>query len=396
MDVGTTRTGSKVLFVTTTPARHKSGAFRLLSQQMDVAFLFFSRGREPYQSASATPVYEGLRYQNIGAVARGRGQALLAVVRAVATADYDVLIKCINGKAELLACYCVCRLRRRKFILWTGIWKWPDNLRHRLGRPFLRYICRSADALCTYGSHVSRFLEDEGAQRDKIFIVHQPVQPDNDFHTCRRQSHLSGGRLTILFVGRLVDEKGLPTLLEAAKALSRSIALTVAGDGPHRDRFQADAARAGLDVAWVGQQPPSQLAELYRRSDCVVIPSITTPMTREPWGFVVNEAMLSGCVVVGSSAVGAVAGGLLQDEATGLVFAEGDHKALQQQLSRLSNDRLLCEFLAHAGEQEARKFTEERACADFASAIDWVLRDKIDSHARDTAESAVENAASHK
>ena len=93
-----------VVFVTTTPALHKSGAFRLLSRGMNVLFLFFSRGREPYRSASATPVYDGLRYQDVGATARGRVGVLRSLARVVALSKYDVLVKCINGKPELLLC----------------------------------------------------------------------------------------------------------------------------------------------------------------------------------------------------------------------------------------------------------------------------------------------------
>lgn len=365
---------AKVVFVTTTPALHKSGAFRLLSRGIDVLFIFFSRGREPYRSASGTPVYEGLRHQDIGAAARSRPGVLRSLLRVIAFSPYDVLVKCINGKAELLICYSVCRLRRRKFILWTGIWKWPDSIGHRLGRPLVRHMCRNADAVCTYGSHVSRFLEEEGVDREKLFVVAQPVEADGTFHSAGQRQDDSSQRLRMLFVGRLVEEKGVATLVRAAGPLSDHVSLTVVGDGPQRAALEALADRAGLEVTWLGQQEPSYLAELYRQSDCVVIPSVTTRMAREPWGFVANEAMLSGCVVVGSTAVGAVAGGLVRDGVTGLVFEENDHVALRGRLERLCMDPELRAVLARAGELEARMYTEERACAGFRAAIQSVLR----------------------
>jgi glycosyltransferase involved in cell wall biosynthesis len=362
-----------VVFVTTTPALHKSGAFRLLSRGMNVLFLFFSRGREPYRSASATPVYEGLRYQDVGAAARSRVGVLRSLARVVALSKYDVLVKCINGKPELLLCYCACRLRRRKFILWIGIWKWPDNLSHRIGRPLVRHICKNADAVCTYGTHVSQFLERHGVHSQKLFVVPQPVEPGGTFHADGRGAGSSPERLKMLFVGRLVEEKGLAILLRAAGPLSTCVSLTVVGKGPQRRGLEAAAADAGLDVRWIGDQETAELAQLYRRSDCVIIPSVTTPMTREPWSFVANEAMLSGCVVVGSTAVGAVAGGLVRDGVTGLVFEESDHLALRHHLQTLCGDQKLRESLARAGELEAREYTEERACAGFRAAINSVL-----------------------
>ena len=183
----------------------------------------------------------------------------------------------------------------------------------------------------------------------------------------------------MLFVGRLVEEKGLATLLRAAGPLVGRASLTVVGNGPERATLETAAAETELDVTWVGDQHPSDLAELYRRSDCVVIPSVTTPMAREPWGFVANEAMLSGCAVVASTAVGAVAGGLIQDGVTGFVFEENDHEALRHRLHALCADPELRASLARAGEREARTYTEARACAGFRAAIDSVVSRPADA-----------------
>ena len=227
--------------------------------------------------------------------------------------------------------------------------------------------------MCTYGTHVSQFLERHGVASQRLFVVPQPVEPGGTFHADGRGAGGSPGWLKMLFVGRLVEEKGLAILLRAAGPLSTCVSLTVVGNGPQRRGLEAAAAAGGLDVRWVGDQEPAELAQLYRQSDCVIIPSVTTPMTREPWSFVANEAMLSECVVVGSTAVGAVAGGLVRDGVTGLVFEENDHLALRRQLQTLCGDQKLRESLARAGELEARKYTEERACAGFRAAINSVL-----------------------
>ena len=358
-----------MLFVTTTPARHKSGAFRLLGEQAATTFLFFSRGREPYRSASGIPGYEGLRFEDVGGSTSSRIGCVWRLTRAVATAPYDVMIKCINGKWELVVCYLACRLRRRRFVLWTGIWKWPDSFSHRLGRPVVRHILRRADAVCTYGPHVSRFLCDEGVPARRLFCVPQPVEPDRLFHALGRRPYDAPSPLRVLFVGRLVAEKGLAVLLTAAGPLADRIVLTVAGDGPERQSLERAGRDLGLDITWLGEQDPGGLPALYRASDCVVIPSLTTPMSREPWAFVANEAMLCGCAVVASTAVGAAAGGLVTDGVTGLVFPEGDAAALREHLRVLAHDRDRREALARAGEDEARRYTEGRACAGFLEAI---------------------------
>ena len=60
----------------------------------------------------------------------------------------------------------------------------------------------------------------------------------------------------------------------------------------------------------------------------LVLPSVATATFREPWGLVVNEAMLQQTPVIASDAVGAAAAGLVADGRTGLVFPAGDADAL--------------------------------------------------------------------
>ncbi len=94
----------------------------------------------------------------------------------------------------------------------------------------------------------------------------------------------------------------------------------IAPTGPRR---QGDAGMLGL-----GAVDPIELRNVYAACDVLVLPSIATRTFREPWGLVVNEAMNRGLPVIASDAVGAAAGGLVRDEANGLVVAAGDSDAL--------------------------------------------------------------------
>jgi glycosyltransferase involved in cell wall biosynthesis len=80
-----------------------------------------------------------------------------------------------------------------------------------------------------------------------------------------------------------------------------------------------------------------------------VLPSIPTPRFLEPWGRVCNEALHQGTPVVATTAVGAVAGGLVRDGETGLVVPPGDAQALADAISRLLADPALRERLGNAG-----------------------------------------------
>ena len=76
------------------------------------------------------------------------------------------------------------------------------------------------------------------------------------------------------------------------------------------------------------QSLPSSASIRTRAASMAVLPSIPTPRFTEPWGLVCNEAMHQGRPMVASSAVGAVAGGLVRDGDTGLVVGPGDTGAL--------------------------------------------------------------------
>jgi glycogen(starch) synthase len=139
-------------------------------------------------------------------------------------------------------------------------------------------------------------------------------------------------QLDLLFVGRLVSDKGVDLLLAALGQLAQEglrVQLTVAGEGPERRALARQANELGLEasVRFVGILKDEQLATEYRRHGVVVIPS----RYEEPFGIVALEAIASGCVVIGS------AGGGLKDAIgeCGLTYPNGDRAALAEGIRRL-------------------------------------------------------------
>ena len=85
--------------------------------------------------------------------------------------DYDAYIKCINGRFALPVTYLTAKLRRKPFILWTGIWMTLDTRFHRLIFPLTLWIYRHSDAIVAYGEHVKRYLTSLNIAPEKIFIA---------------------------------------------------------------------------------------------------------------------------------------------------------------------------------------------------------------------------------
>lgn len=129
----------------------------------------------------------------------------------------------------------------------------------------------------------------------------------------------------IIFVGRLVSDKGADLVLHALAALKREALtprLTIVGDGPERQPLTALADALGLapQVTFAGLQKGPALVALLNRHRVMVIPSVWL----EPFGIVALEGLACGCLVVGSAGGGLseAIGGL------GLTFPNSDIPAL--------------------------------------------------------------------
>ena len=164
----------------------------------------------------------------------------------------------------------------------------------------------------------------------------------------------------VLFCAKLQPWKRPMDVLRAfaAAGIPRST-LLFAGDGTLRASIEAEASALGLGkrVRVVGFVNQSQLPAVYRASDVMVIPS-----EYEPFGLVVNEAMLCGCVVLASDKVGAVRD-LISPGRTGYVYTCGDTRALATALrDAFADPAKLAEIGLAAGSRIAQ--WSPRASAD--------------------------------
>ncbi|QYM80341.1 glycosyltransferase family 4 protein [Horticoccus luteus] len=135
--------------------------------------------------------------------------------------------------------------------------------------------------------------------------------------------------LDLIFVGRLVPDKGVDLLLRALHRLHRrgsTPSLTIVGAGPEETSLRALAAELGLArVTFAGALPAAAVADAFRAHRVAVIPS----RWQEPFGVVVLEALACGCRVVA-----AATGGLPEAVgACGVTFPNGDIGALAAALS---------------------------------------------------------------
>jgi glycosyltransferase involved in cell wall biosynthesis len=148
-----------------------------------------------------------------------------------------------------------------------------------------------------------------------------------------------GRPFTVGYVGRLADEKGVDTLIDAlVRPATAGMRALIAGDGPAANDLRARAARSGVNgrVSWVGYVSHDRVADVYGQVDLVVVPSRTTEAWTEQFGRVVVEALACGVPVLASDSGELPT--LVADTGGGWTFPEGDADALAARLATLATD----------------------------------------------------------
>ena len=198
-----------------------------------------------------------------------------------------------------------------------------------------------------------------------------------------RASLGAADRPLVLAVSRLVPEKGLDLLIGAAARLADlAPVLAIVGTGPLQAQIAARAKAAGVDLRLLGGLPPDDMPVMYASADVFVMPSVTTPQVREPWGLGVNEAHCQSVPVVVSDAVGAAAGRLVVHNESGLIVPERDEQALAAALRSLICNREFASKLAAAGHQRVQATNYDAMVDSFKEAIAYAAVSHAAAHTR--------------
>ncbi len=206
--------------------------------------------------------------------------------------------------------------------------------------------------------------EAQGVLRRKGYkgLIHVLPQFGVDPELYRRQPVPSEGQFVIGYVGRMVEEKGVHLLLQAAAALEGEWALRLIGDGPHLSALRALSTELGIEqrVRFESWKPSAEMPYHLSSLDVLILPSLTRRNWKEQFGRVLVEAMACEVPVVGSSSgeIPFVIGD------AGLVFPEGDAVALRDTLARLMQDPTLHADLSRRGRARVLEhYTQQRIAA---------------------------------
>jgi glycosyltransferase involved in cell wall biosynthesis len=221
-----------------------------------------------------------------------------------------------------------------------------------------RFILRRSHTVVAVSQSVARHCARRGA--DPRAIVVAPNGVDHDRFAPAPEP---GGPATVLFVGRLIDNKGPGVLLHAARILRRdglAVRVLFAGDGPRRGELEREAQRHDDLATFLGRR--DDVPELLAQAHVVARPSLTEGMP-----LAVLEAMAAGrCVVVSDIAAHRE---IVDCGSTGLLHRTGDARDLAEKLRLVLTSPALRSRLATASYESSLAFTWDATALRHASAL---------------------------
>lgn len=243
------------------------------------------------------------------------------------------------------------------------------------GRLWLRRrqgVFHQAALLLANSTYVRDHLVERGAPAQKVCVHHLGID------TAAFTPPIDGARRpgNVLFVGRLVEAKGIDVLVRAMADVRRAMpgaTLTVIGDGPMRASVEQLSRELGVDAEFVGAQPQQAVREAMQRASLLCGPStVSAAGQREAFGLVFAEAQACGLPVVTCRSGGIP--DVVVDGVGGLLADEGDQTGIAAAITTLlGDDDLRHTFGVRGREHVLEHFDLARRSAALAAHYDAVV-----------------------
>ena len=178
-----------------------------------------------------------------------------------------------------------------------------------------------------------------------------------DREACKQSLGLKG--FVAGYVGRMIEEKGLMDIVEAAAACPQDISFLFVGSGPFQDSLERRIAELGLTerVRFIPPCGMKDLPKVMNAMDVLLLVSKTTATWKEQFGRVIIEAQACGTPVIGSDS-GAIPEVV---DKGGLIVPEGNPPMIAEAIKRLSDNSEMGHKLGNLGWQQVKeKYTWKR------------------------------------
>jgi glycosyltransferase involved in cell wall biosynthesis len=303
--------------------------------------------------------------------------------------DYAVIITSGCHSFQTIVSLLVSKITRSKYILWIEEWFVPkprsltSMIRFSLSNFITKYVLRNAQAIVVEGTPQNRYVRNFGVPSEKVFQANHCSLDYSKFNSTNLKKKLNIGKgLVVLYVGRIIETKGLDVLIRAFSKIEQEredVYLVICGDGSFRDSCEHLVEEMkGKHIIFAGMvQEEERIASFYRTADVFVLPSRIATSQRiggevsEGWGLVINEAMSMGKPIITTDAVGA-AQDLVRNGINGYVVKNGETYGLYLALRKIIEEPRLRKTMGENSRKIFEEFNDfDNMFEGFKKAIDY-------------------------
>lgn len=370
---------TKILFVHNTAMWYRRPFFKQLNRLYDVKFIFT-------HIEICKNIYGMEEKKTIGGIENVNYKILpnfLGVAYGVideAMGDYDVLIGgswcSLYELIETCLYLPIAKLRKKSFILYSEDWG-RLSFFGKMITPFLKVFARIADAILVPGIKHKEYFISLGAHQNKIFIVPNACDIASIVSENNQKNHLDNKK-TVLYVGRLLELKGVQYLIKAFSQLlteQNDIILMIVGEGEYKKELKLLCKSLNIEsnVRFMDHIEYEFLPVLYESCNVVVVPSCKL----DAWVFVVNEAMHFGKPVIATDKVGA-AFDMIKDGINGYIVPAKDDKSLYDAMKIVLSNSDLERKMGENSKKIIERFTYNHMVKNVEKAVEFVKTKRIE------------------
>lgn len=273
-----------------------------------------------------------------------------------------VRAKQLNPKLKVVTYVYDNSFGRFEYNYWPGFTSPPASWRKQI-YSIIEHNAKGVDLFEVPSSYSAELLQHYGVDPKKIHIVVPPISlPENKGAGVGFLKELGLADQEIyLVVNRMVKEKGVYDVLYGWEMFIKEInnrkkTLIFIGNGKEKVNLMRIAKEHGLSdsVHFVNHAPNDMVRSLYKEARALILASMPTSLWQEQFGFVLAEAICSGCPVI-STYSGAIPEVI---ENAGLLFSPGNPVELKKKLLELE-DPMLCQELKNNCARVQQKFSVE-------------------------------------
>jgi len=258
-----------------------------------------------------------------------------------------------------------------------------DHERVWIKEQIKKYFLKLCDGGFCYGVKSKEYISKLGMIRENAFVRYQATDSETiekiylekiRFRDELKITYKINKIYNFIYVGRLSPEKNIKMLINTFCEVkknenSKDWGLIIVGDGPQKEELLKLVNNLELenDVFFIGAKSWKEVVDFYTISDVFILPSIS-----EPWGLVVNEAMICGLPVIVSKRCGSY-WDLVKEGINGFGFDPFNQKELEGIMLKFINNEVDMKKMGEESRNIIKDYTPENAAKQMLIGIKRVL-----------------------